>query len=133
MNILDEVVLLYPSDVSFYMRYFQGASSHAFAYSFAGDKSEVDVNVPQCLPHLAASILRLRRNSGGLVGGGEDDGALAVLEGHLAVVSVVLLTLEAIGTDHAVEGFLLGSGDGILAVLEDDLVDISTAQSNSWQ
>jgi hypothetical protein len=115
------------------MRYFQGASSHASAYSFAGDKSEVDVDFLLCALLVADSILRFRRNSGGLVGGGEDDGALAVLEGHLAIVSVVLLTLEAIGTDHAVEGFLLGSGGGILAVLEDDLGDISTAQFNSWQ
>ena len=117
MNILDEVVLLYPGDVSFYMRYFQGASSHASAYSFAGDKSEVDVNVPQCLLHLAASILRLRRNSGGLVGGGEDDGALAVLEGHLAIVSVVLLTLEAAGAYNAVEGFFGVAAAGSLRYL----------------
>jgi hypothetical protein len=115
------------------MRYFQGASSHASAYSFAGDKSEVDVDFLLCALLLAASILRLRRISRGLVGGGEDDGALAVLEGHLAIVSVVLLALEAASTNHAIEGFLRGGGGGILAILEDDLGDISTAQFNSWQ
>lgn len=99
----------------------------------AGEETPGDGTFLQRVLLLAASILRLRCNSGGLVGGGEDDGALAVLKGHLAIVRVVLSTLKAVGTNHAVEGFLPGGGGGILAVLEDDLGDISTAHLNSWK
>jgi hypothetical protein len=64
-----------------------------------------------------------RRSSRGLVGrsgdGGGRDGVFAVFEGHLVFVSVVLSTLESIGTYHAVEGLL--GGARVFAVLEDHL------------
>jgi hypothetical protein len=120
----------------------QQASLHVAASFPAGEESQVDGTLLQCMLLLSAGILRLghtihhaqensrRRSSCGLVGrsgggGGGRDGVVAVLEGHLVAVSVVLLTLKSTGTYYSVEG-LLGSAR-VFAVLEDHLSIISEA------